>query len=63
MNNREVAMEYLRCFCAGDINGLAPLFASDLQFRGTLHQYGSSKEYLKNLKNDPPERCSYRPGL
>ncbi len=59
MTNREIAMAYLRCFCAGDISGLTPLLASDLHFKGTLHQYGSSEEYLKSLKNDPPEKCGH----
>jgi hypothetical protein len=60
MNNREVAIEFLRCFCAGDVNGLAPLLAEDLQFRGPFHQFSSSDAYLDTLRNDPPEKCGYR---
>ncbi|MFQ5586202.1 MAG: nuclear transport factor 2 family protein [Thermodesulfobacteriota bacterium] len=53
-------MEYLRCFCAGDIDGLATLLTPDLTFRGTFHQYGSSAEYLESLRSDPPGKCGYR---
>ena len=60
MENREVAMEFLRCFCAGDINGLVPLLAEDLQFTGPFHHCSSSDAYLDSLKNDPPEKCGYR---
>jgi hypothetical protein len=60
MNNRDVAMEFLRCFCAGDINGLVPLLAEDLQFKGPFHQFSSSDAYLDSLKNDPLEKCGYR---
>lgn len=59
MTNREVAMEYLRCFCAGDIGGLLPLLAADLRFSGTFHDYGSASEYLDSLWSDPPEQCKY----
>lgn len=60
MSNREVAMEFLRCFCAGDLDGLAALLAEDLQFKGPFHHCSSSDAYLDTLKNDPPEQCSYR---
>ena len=49
MTNREVAMKYLRCFCAGDIDGLIPLLAVGLNFIGTVHTYGSASEYLESL--------------
>ena len=60
MNNREVAMEFLRCFCAGDVSGLVSLLAADLRFIGPFHQFSSSNAYLDCLKNDPPEKCGYR---
>lgn len=53
-------MEYLRCFCAGDIDGLPPLLAADLMFSGTFHTYGSASEYLDSLRSDPPEKCKYK---
>ena len=60
MNKREVALEFLRCFCSGDIEGLVPLLAEDLQFRGPFFQFDSSNAYLRSLRDDPPERCGYR---
>ena len=60
MNNREVVMEYIRCFCAGDIDGLESLLGADLSFTGTFHTYGSASEYLDSLRDDPPEKCGSR---
>ncbi len=60
MTNQEIAKEYLKCFCAGDIKGIEPLLASDLSFTGTFHTYHSGTEYLKSLRNDPPEECGYK---
>jgi ketosteroid isomerase-like protein len=60
MTNRDVAMEYLRCFCAGDIDGLPPLLSADLRFTRTFQTYGSVSEYLDSLRRDPPEKCKYK---
>ena len=60
MSNREMAMEFLKCFCAGDIDGLAPLLADDLRFKGPLHEFNLSGAYLQSLRDDPPDKCSYR---
>ncbi len=60
MNNREVAMEFLRCFCAGDVNGLTVSLAEDLQFKGPFYQFSSRDAYVDVLKNDPPEPCGYQ---
>lgn len=57
MGNRDIVLEYLKCFCAGDIDGLTPLIAADLDFKGTLHTYASAAEYLDGLRSDPPESC------
>lgn len=59
MNNREMAMEFLSCFCAGDVEGLVPLLAKDLRFVGPFHQFDSRDAYLDSLRNDPPEKCGY----
>lgn len=53
-------MEFLRCFCAGDIDGLVPLLARDLKFTGTLHNFASAADYLDGLRRDPPQPCGYR---
>jgi len=60
VDNRDVALEYLRCFCAGNIDGLEPLLAANLTFEGTFHSYGSATDYLDSLRSDPPEKCQYR---
>ena len=60
MNNGELAEQFLRCFCAGDLDGLASLLTADLQFKGPFHQFRSRDAYLDSLKADPPEKCDYR---
>ena len=60
MTNREIALEYIRHFCAGDIEGLKPLLARNLKFSGTFHSFDSADEYLRSLKSDPPIKCQYR---
>ena len=60
MTNREVVLEYLRCFCGGDVDGLEPLIAPGLSFKGTLNTYHSGTEYLDSLRSDPPNRCEYK---
>ncbi len=60
MNNREVAMDFVKCFCAGDVNALVPLLAADFKLNGPIFQFSSADAYLDSLKNDPPERCGYR---
>jgi len=60
MTNRDIALEFLRCFCAGNVAGLAPLLASNLRLRGPLYRFDSRDSYLDSLKNDPPERCTYQ---
>lgn len=60
MTNRDVAMEYLRRFCAGDIDGLEPLLAANLSFAGTFQTYCSALEYLDSLRSNPPDRCGYK---
>ena len=59
MTDREIALEYLRCFCAGDTERLKRLLAPDLKFEGTLYSFYSSEEYLASLRSNPPERCQY----
>lgn len=60
MTNREVVLEYLRCFCAADIDSLESLLAVDLDFSGTFHTYRSASAYLSSLRNDLPEKCEYK---
>lgn len=60
MTNREIATEYLRRFCAGDIAGLAYLLAHDVRFTGPFHTFYSSTDYLDSLRHDPPEQCGHK---
>jgi len=53
-------MEFLKSFCAGDVNSLAPLLAEDLQFKGPFYQFNSRDAYLESLKKDPPGKCDFR---
>lgn len=60
MTNKEIAMEYLRCFCEGDIPGIEALLSNDLKFSGTFHSFNSAKEYINSLIKNPPEKSSYK---
>jgi hypothetical protein len=60
MTHREIALEFVSRFCAGDVGGLEPLLAADLRFRGPLHEFRSRDAYLDTLRQDPPEQCGYR---
>ena len=60
MNNRDMAMEFVKCFCAGDADALVPLLSADLRFHGPFYNFGSADAYLASLKNDPLEQCGYR---
>lgn len=60
MSRRDTVLEFLKCFCAGDIDGLEPLLAEDLQFSGPFYHFGSRYAYIQGLRDDPPERCSHR---
>ena len=59
MTNSEVATEFIRRFCAGDVEDLVPLLAEDLLFVGPLFQFDSSAGYLDRLRSDPPEPADY----
>ncbi len=60
MNNREAALEFVRSFCAGDVDALAPLLTEDLRFSGPFYQFSSAGEYLDVLKSGPLEPSGYR---
>jgi hypothetical protein len=60
MNNCDVAIEFVKCFCAGDVDALAPLLTPDVRFKGPFYEFGSADAYLDSLKNGPLEKCGYR---
>lgn len=57
---RQVALAFVERFCAADVDGLAPLLAAKLRFRGPLHQFDSRAAYLASLRADPPQPAGYR---
>lgn len=56
---REIAENYVQCFCGNDVQGLAALLAPGLRFTGPLYNFNSAQDYLESLENDPPEECGY----
>lgn len=58
--NRDVALQFLSSFCAGDVNALAPLLTEDLRFSGPFYQFNSSESYLEVLRDGPLEPSGYR---
>ncbi len=55
ITRREIALRFVRCFCTGDVVGLASRLVDDLRFRGPLHRYDSKQAYLQVFREDPPE--------
>jgi len=60
MSCRGQALAFIDRFCAGDVDGLVPLLAPDLEFRGPWLACDSAPEYLESLRHDPPQPgCAY----
>ena len=60
MHNRDRALDFLKHFCAGDVDALPALLADDLQVTGPLFQFNARAAYLKSLRDDRSEPCGYR---
>ncbi len=60
MDNRERALSFIKRFCGGDVERLAPLLSSDLKLVGPLFQFESRDAYLAALRADPPEEGDVR---
>jgi hypothetical protein len=60
LSNRELALEFIRRFCAGDVEGLAPLLGEDLDVQGPGGRFRSRAEYLDALEKDPPEKAGFQ---
>ena len=54
-----MAIEFVKCFCAGDVSALAPLLTPDLKLKGPFFEFDSAEAYLDSLKYDL-EKCGYR---
>ena len=59
MNKQEMALTFIERFCKGDIDGIEPLLAPDMKFRGPFYAFNSAQEYLASLRNDPPVRSGF----
>ena len=59
MRNRDIVLEYLRCFCSGDIPGVEAVLASEFRLAGPLFKFDSRDGYVESLKQDPPEPSRY----
>ena len=57
MTHREAALEYVRRFASGDIDGLGSLLAEELGFFGPYLSVDSRAAYLDALRDDPPDPC------
>ncbi|KPJ92184.1 MAG: hypothetical protein AMS18_07900 [Gemmatimonas sp. SG8_17] len=60
MSHREQALEFVRRFAAGDIDGLEPLLTEDFQLAGPYLQVESRAAYLDALRKEPPEPSHVR---
>jgi hypothetical protein len=59
VSNRDLAINYLQAFCAGNLSRLDSLLAEDLNFRGPFHTFRSASEYMDSLRCDPPDECGF----
>lgn len=59
MTNRDIVLEYLKCFCEGDISGVDAVLALDFQLTGPLYTFKSRDEYIQSLREDPPKPSRY----
>ena len=56
---REIAVQYLTHFCAGELPALEALFADDLKFSGPFIKTTSRGEYIGELRKAPPVACTF----
>ena len=59
-NNSDVAIKFVKCFCAGDVDALTPLLPPDLKFGGPFYDFDSADAYFNSLKNGPLQKCGYQ---
>ncbi len=60
MTHRDLALEFIRRFAAGDVDALTPLLSADLQVIGPYLHATSRAAYLEALRRDPPLPYSVR---
>lgn len=55
MNPQDLALSFIRYFCAGEVDKLKPLLDDDFKFQGPMYDFDSAEKYLISLHEDPPE--------
>jgi len=55
---KQIAEQFIKFFCKGDIDSLIVLMSEDLKFQGPLFKFDSREAYIKALQNDPPEETA-----
>ncbi len=60
MTQLDLALEFLRRFCRGEVAGLEAVLAEDLRLRGPFGHFDSRADYLASLAEDPPEEATFR---
>ncbi len=58
MGHGETSLEFLRAFCAGEIDVINSLLTDDFRFEGPLYVCDTRTEYIRSLRGDPPESDS-----
>ena len=60
MDRVEIAKEFIKRFCRGDVEGLEELLHEALRFQGPLFRFNSRSDYLESLRRDPPKKSQFR---
>lgn len=55
---RHIAIEYLNCFCKGDIEGIESLLDPEFSLKGPLFEFDSRADYISSLRTDPPDAAT-----
>ena len=58
MSPGDAALKFIRCFAAGDLDGLGSVLAERVQFTGPYLSVDSKAAYLDALRVDPPGECA-----
>ena len=60
MTPLELALTYMDCvFTSGNLGQLRIILADHLKFRGPLLEFDNADNYVKSLRNDPPDGFDY----
>lgn len=59
MSNREIAIQYLQGFAAGDPDTIKRVLSAGFTFRGPFYSCNTAADYLAMLESDPPDKSSF----